>query len=80
MLTEARQKEPATFLTRVEDVRGLGTVPAWSASEPNAAGLLRIGRTLAYRQVESGDLPSIRVGRALRVPVAPLLALLGIED
>ena len=79
-MTEPRQAEPATFVTRVEDVRGLGTVPAWSANEPNAAGLLGIGRTLAYRQVASGDLPGIRVGRALRVPVMPLLALLGVED
>jgi excisionase family DNA binding protein len=43
---------------------------------PEAAVALGIGRTLAYGLVLSGDLPSIKLGRARRVPVAGLAAYL----
>jgi excisionase family DNA binding protein len=45
-----------------------------------AAGLLGIGRTLAYRLARRGELPVpvIRIGRVLRIPTAPLRALLGL--
>ena len=45
-----------------------------------AARLLGIGRTLAYRLASRDELPVpvIRVGRTLRVPAAPLRALLGL--
>lgn len=33
-----------------------------------AARRLGIGRTLAWRLVRSGDLPSVRLGRLVRVP------------
>jgi hypothetical protein len=45
---------------------------------PVAAGLLGMSRTAAYRAVDSGELPSIRLDGALRVPVARLYALLGL--
>jgi hypothetical protein len=41
------------------------------------ASALGIGRDAAYAAVERGDLPSIRVGRRLIVPVPKLLELLG---
>ena len=33
-----------------------------------AAGLLRISRNLAYELVARGEIPSIRLGRVIRVP------------
>jgi len=33
-----------------------------------AAQLLGIGRTLAWRLVQEGELPSVRLGRCVRVP------------
>jgi excisionase family DNA binding protein len=49
---------------------------------PTAARLLGIGRTAAYQLVKSNEWPTpvIRVGRLIRVPTAPLLALLGIDQ
>lgn len=32
------------------------------------AGILRIGRSLVYGMLASGELPSIRVGRCIRIP------------
>ncbi len=32
------------------------------------AKMLGIGRTLAWRLVQQGDLPSVRLGRCVRVP------------
>ena len=37
-----------------------------------AAKRLGIGRTLLYRLLESGDLPSLRIGRCRRVRVTDL--------
>jgi excisionase family DNA binding protein len=47
-----------------------------------AAALLGIGRTLAYRLVREGRWPTpvIRVGRLIKVPVAPLDAYLRNPD
>lgn len=38
--------------------------------------MLRIGRAAAYRAVHRGEIPTIRIGRALRVPRAALDHLL----
>jgi excisionase family DNA binding protein len=43
-----------------------------------AAKVLRIGRSAAYAAARSGDLPTIRVGRSLRVPRHRLEQMLGI--
>lgn len=39
--------------------------------------MLRISRGSAYAAVRAGEIPSIRLGRSLRVPRKKLLALLG---
>ena len=36
------------------------------------AEILRIGRSLVYGMLATGELPSIRVGRCIRVPKASL--------
>jgi excisionase family DNA binding protein len=44
---------------------------------PEAAELLGISRSAAYRAVTRGELPTIRIGRRLLVPTAKLYAMLG---
>ncbi len=45
---------------------------------PTAAEVLSIGRTAAYELVRAGTWPTpvLRLGRLIRIPSAPLLALL----
>ena len=69
-----------------EQVRAVASaerrVPGPTVSVQEAARLLGIGRTLAYRLAAAGELPVpvLRIGRVLRVPTAPLLALLGVAE
>lgn len=44
-----------------------------------AARRLGIGRSLAWRLVRNGDLPSVRLGRLVRVPRRSLEAWLGAQ-
>ena len=44
---------------------------------PEAAALLRISRNAAYEAVRRGDLPSLHIGRSVRVPKAALLERIG---
>jgi excisionase family DNA binding protein len=41
------------------------------------AGILRMSRMAAYNAVWSGKIPSIKIGRCIRVPVAGLKRMLG---
>jgi excisionase family DNA binding protein len=41
-----------------------------------AADVLRIGRSAAYEAVRAGQIPSLRIGRRVLVPVSALKALL----
>ena len=43
-------------------------------SPPEVAQALRIGRAKVYALMASGDLPAVRIGRVLRVPVEVLRA------
>jgi excisionase family DNA binding protein len=45
-----------------------------------AAELLAIGRTAAYEAVRRGDIPSVRIGRAIRCPRHALEQLLNVND
>ncbi len=68
----------APHQTTVSEIVDLATVPVWSASKPNAAGLLGVSRFTAYNLARSGQMITIRLGRGrLVVPVAPLLRMLG---
>ena len=57
-------------------IRDLGV----STDLVTAASVLGFGRTTAYAMVAAGTfpVPVLRVGRIYRVPVAPLLRLLGL--
>lgn len=59
----------------VADVRGLATI-----SVEQAAALLGIGRAGGYKAASTGELPTIRLGRRLVVPVARLLAMLDVPQ
>ena len=60
-----------------EGIRALGA----STDLVTAAEILGIGRTTAHTLVRAGEfpVPVIRVGRRYRVPVAPILRLLGLH-
>ena len=45
-----------------------------------AAQALGISRTLAYEMVRSNELPSLRLGRRLVVPVRALERMLGLDE
>jgi excisionase family DNA binding protein len=45
-----------------------------------AGRVLRIGRSAAYQAARSGELPTIRIGRCLRVPLHRLEQMLGYDD
>ena len=47
---------------------------------PEAGQLLGIGRDAAYAAAERGELPCLRLGRRLVVPVPRLLDLLGVTS
>jgi hypothetical protein len=66
--------------TSLAEVRDQGTIAVHSTTEPNAAGLLHIGRTTAYAMARTGELPVIRLSGTVRVPVPALLKLLGVEQ
>lgn len=45
-----------------------------------AAQILGVGLSTAYAAAERGELPSFRVGKAVRVPTAKFLAAYGLTD
>ena len=48
---------------------------------PTAADVLGVGKTAAYELIRCGAWPTpvFRLGKLIRIPTAPLLALLGVE-
>jgi len=60
-----------------DDLRALPPV----LDVPTAGRLLGLGRSAAYELVLAGAWPTpvLRLGRRLRIPTAPLLALLGLS-
>ena len=51
------------------------TVPVW----PTAGRALGLSRNSAYEAVKRGEIPSLRIGSAIRVPTAALRQMLGLE-
>jgi excisionase family DNA binding protein len=56
----------------VDEIRGRGTLTV-----PEAGRFLGLGRDAAYAAADRGDIPTLRLGRRILVPVPRLLALLG---
>jgi len=49
-------------------------------SVEEAAPILGISRGAAYQAAKTGELPTLRIGRRIVVPVIPLLKLIGVEE
>ncbi|MET3967232.1 helix-turn-helix domain-containing protein [Bradyrhizobium sp. S3.9.1] len=45
-----------------------------------AAGFLGLGKNATYDAIKRGEIPSIRIGKSIRVPTASLKALVGIKS
>ena len=48
-------------------------------SVPRAGALLGLGRSAAYAAADAGQLPTLRIGRKLRVPTAALRRMVGLD-
>jgi excisionase family DNA binding protein len=60
----------------VESLASLAELPPTISIE-QAAALLGVSRSAAYRAAKAGQLVTFRVGRRVLVPTAPLLRMLG---
>ena len=60
-----------------EQVSALPTV----VDVPTAAAILGVGRTAAYELIRTNRWPTqvLRLGKLIRIPTAPLLALVGVS-
>ena len=63
--------------TSLEEIRPLATVAVFSGYKPNFAGLFGCSRDVAYAMARSGELPTIRLGTRVVVPVPALRKMLG---
>jgi len=77
METQAKPRRTSSKPATLADVRDLGTIPVWHPTEPDAADVLGVSRNLAYRMANRGELPTLRLGSRVVVPVPALLAMLG---
>jgi hypothetical protein len=59
----------------IADIRGRATITI-----PAAGQILGLGRDSAYRAADRGEIPTLKLGRRLLVPVPKLLRLLGELD
>jgi excisionase family DNA binding protein len=59
----------------IDDLRGRATITV-----EEAAALLGISKDSAYRAAQAGQIPTLRLGRRLLVPVPKLLTMLGAEE
>jgi excisionase family DNA binding protein len=60
-------------------VNGLAEYPLLLTVNEFAA-LARVGRSAAYEAIRRGQIPSVRIGRKIRIPRAALGRLLGEGD
>lgn len=58
------------------NARGQHWTDCATLTVPEAANVLGIGRSAGYEAVRSGQIPSLRIGRRLLVPVSALRSLL----
>lgn len=65
----------STHALRDEDLKGRLTVRVW----PDAGRMLGLGKDATYAAVARGEIPSIRCGRRILIPVGKLRALLGAD-
>ncbi|MGI9018664.1 MAG: helix-turn-helix domain-containing protein [Euzebya sp.] len=66
-------------LTIDELLAALDGLPAF-LSVTQAADVIGLSRSAAYRAVDRGDLPTIRLAGRLRVPIGALLTMMGLIE
>jgi excisionase family DNA binding protein len=76
---ESTQTAQRTTLRQIEEEE-LAVLPVHSTSGPSAAGLLNLSRWHAYKLVREGELPVLRLGGRILVPVPALRRMLGDLD
>lgn len=59
----------------VADLQGLTYL-----NVPEAGAYIGLGRAASYAAAKRGDLPTVRIGRRVVVPVPKFLRLLGVEQ
>lgn len=64
----------STAQTSLDSIRHLAVVTI-----PEAGAVLGLSKSAAYRAAEAGQLPTLRLGRRLMVPVPKLLMMLGLD-
>ena len=69
------EEAPVDF-HEIDAIRGKATIPLW----PDACRVLHCSRNVGYEAARKGTIPTLRLGRNIRVPVAKLLAMLGVVD
>lgn len=52
--------------------------PSMTVAE--VATALKIGKDTAYAAIHRGDIPSIRIGKTIRIPTIKIAEMLGISD
>ena len=52
------------------------TVPIFARPE-RAAAMLDVSRSTVFRMLASGELPSVKIGKSRRIPVAAIEAIAG---
>ena len=76
----AEKKSPGRAPTvTLSDLSNRVLIQVWSENEPSLGGLFQCSRPHAYGLVADGHVPSVRLGRRVAIPVAPLLAMLNSE-
>ena len=48
------------------------TIQPWLVTVPEAAGMLRVGRSKVYELIATEGLPKVKFGTAVRIPVKEL--------
>jgi len=74
--TGAASGSPPAQETETASLVAVGAGP-WLLDTRDVARLLGIGRTKTFQLIASGELPSIRLGRCVRVPAAALHSWIG---
>jgi hypothetical protein len=59
-----------------DDIRALLEQPTCSVEELRK--IFALSKNPAYEAVKRGDFPSVRIGRRIRIPTAPLRKMLGL--
>lgn len=50
-----------------------------TATPAETASFLGLGKNATYEAIKRGEIPSIRIGKSIRVPTASLKAMVGIK-